>query len=493
MRPVDTRDGRSNGWKQVIDLWMGRATSRDGALQLLHLIDFICNWARDVFRFDILCCLAGGKENLRYATLTYASRYSTQEPPHESEMSGQVGPGPRTNTDQNSEADTAGFTETASLGNLVLDDAIMEDQPVPVRDDGIGSSGSTHPLLRWANPSPYQAAWTRHATIRHSNMSLFRYSHLALPEDSRALVQCLQQVSGSSPDSIRDMALHLMTSFLDRTGAMTTTLNHILQLKREWLKQSGDVKAGPDSPVRALFSFRTCVRTVDWQIVRELCCISCTQQAAQELGKIAGMGYERLRVLTWSSTDMHPFSSSDFDSLRSLTGIDSATAAINSTVLYLAIQARDGGCQWISQDASESIPKSFALLSPSVSGIGTLGSLVDADAVLREVLVKPLPKDLPGRLGPPLPANRGAILLCKGRHWPETTLQWCLMVLKELDFEDNRELAKSLARAKSKADCYTFAFAGSYNEAGTPTNVPIDPSGDGRFLGMWLEHLSSGN
>ena len=482
--------------KQVIDLWMGRATSRDGALQLLHIIDFICNWARDVFRLEILHCLAGGRENFRLASPTYASRFSTQEPRHESPMGNQGDPGAHANTDADSDADTVGLTETSSLRNLMLDDAIMEDQPAPVGDEGVESYENTtsHPLLRWVNASPYQAPWTRHATIRHSNMSLFMFSHLPLPEDSDTLVEFLQQVSGMRAGSIGDIALGLISSFLDCTSAMTTTSNRILQLRNEWLKEGSGVAAGSESPVRALFSFRTYVRTFDWQIVRELWCISCTLQAAQRLATIAGVDFEVPRAPTRWSTDMHLFPSSIFNSLHSLTRKDSATAAINSTVLYLAIHEREKGqyrCQWISSDASESTMKSFSLLSPSVCCRGTLASLMDNGTALMEVLEKPLPKDLKHCLGPQLSASQGAILLCKGRHWPEIAPRWCLMVLNELDFEDNRELGRSLIQAKDKGDYYTFAFASWHDKAGEPTKELIDHSVDGRFLDRWIDHLSS--
>jgi hypothetical protein len=482
--------------KQVIDLWMGRVTSRDGALQLLHIIDFICDWARNIFRFEILCCLAGGRENLRHASPTYASRFSTQEPRHGSPTGSEGSPGTHSDTDPDSDTDTAGWTETASLGTLTLDDTVMEDPPAPIGDQGIESHENTtsHPLLKWANTPLHQAPWTRHATIRHSNMSLFVFSHLPLPEDPDTLMECLQQVSGQGAESIGDIARDLISSFLDHTGAMTTTLNRILQLKNEWLKEGNDVTTGSESPVRALFSFRTCVRSFDWQIVRELWCISCTLLAVQELATIAKSDFEVLRAPTRWSTDMHLFSSSVFSSLHSLTQKDSARAAINSTVLYLAIHVKECGqhcCQWISRDASESISKSFSLLSPSVCCHGTLASLVGKGTALMEVLEKPLPIDLKHRLGPQLSASGGEILLCKGRHWPETAPKWCLMVLNELDFGDNRELGRSLTRAKDKGEYYTFAFHGSHDEVGEPTKELIDHSVDGRFLDMWIDHLSS--
>jgi hypothetical protein len=324
-------------------------------------------------------------------------------------------------------------------------------------------------------------------------MCLFRFSHLLLPEDPDKLVECLRQVSGLGAESIGDIARGLISSFLGHTGAMATTSNRILQLKNEWLKEGNDVTAGSESPVRALFSFRTYVR-FDWQIVRELWCISCTLQAVQGLATIADIHVEVLRAPTRWSTDMHLFSSSVFSSLQSLTGKDSATAAINSTVLYLAIHVREGGqhrCQWISCDDSDSITKSFSLLSRSVCFRGTLGPLMDKGTALMEVLEKPLPIDLKHCLGPQLSASGGEILLCKGRHWPETAPKWCLMVLNELDFGDNRELRRSLARAKDKREFHTFAFHGSHDESGEPTKELIDQSVDGRFLDMWIDHLSS--
>ena len=246
--------------------------------------------------------------------------------------------------------------------------------------------------------------------------------------------------------------------------------------------------------VRASFSFSMWVRSSDWQIVRDLWCISCTLQAVQGLATIADIDFEVLRAPTRWSTDMHLLSSSVFSPLHSLTQKDSARAAINSTVLYLSVHVEECGqhlCQWASRDAPGSISKPFSLLSPSVCCHGTLALLVDKGTALMEVLEKPLPIGLKHRLGPQLLVSGDEILLCKGRHWPETASKWCLMVLNELDFGDNRELGRSLTRAKDKGEYYTFAFHGSHDEAGEPTKELIDHSVDGRFLDMWIDHLSS--
>jgi hypothetical protein len=474
--------------KQVIDLWMGRTTSRDGALQLFHLIDLICDWARDIFRYEILRCLAGGREDFRHASPTYASRLSTQGSRHESPLSNRAVSGMRTNTGSDSDTDTIGPPETASLDNLVLDDTVMEDRSAPMEDQEVSSheNAMVHPLLKWANPSPNLAPWTRHATIRHSNMVLFQFSHLSIPEDQETLLECLEQQSDRGDGSIGDIAGSLISRFLGH-AAMTTTPRQILHLKNEWFKKGNDVTTGSESPLRAIFIFRTFIRISDWQIVRELWCISCTLQAIQNLAAIASVDFDAIPARSRWCSDMHPFSSSDFRLIHSLAGKVSATAAINSTELHLENHVMDSGksrCLWVSRAPSEDIEKTFSL-SP-----GDCCFPVDNESSLMEVLEKPLPIDFERRLDTGLVrASGGEILLRKGEHWSETTPKWCLLVLDELDFEDERELGRSLARAKDTGEYYTFFLKDSGSTWEKPIQEPIDQDTDSSFLDMWVNEL----
>jgi hypothetical protein len=41
--------------QRIIDLWDGRITSSDGALQLLLIVDYVFDWARDIYREAIIC------------------------------------------------------------------------------------------------------------------------------------------------------------------------------------------------------------------------------------------------------------------------------------------------------------------------------------------------------------------------------------------------------------------------------------------------------
>ena len=39
--------------QNILDLWTGRLDTKDGALQILLLVDYIFDWARDIYRHGI--------------------------------------------------------------------------------------------------------------------------------------------------------------------------------------------------------------------------------------------------------------------------------------------------------------------------------------------------------------------------------------------------------------------------------------------------------
>ena len=40
--------------QRVVNIWSGSITTRNGALQLLLLVDYVFDWARDIYREDII-------------------------------------------------------------------------------------------------------------------------------------------------------------------------------------------------------------------------------------------------------------------------------------------------------------------------------------------------------------------------------------------------------------------------------------------------------
>lgn len=485
---------------------MGRTTSLDGALQLLLIVDLICEWARDIFRFEISICLAGGKENLRKDNLrhtspaaTYASRFSTQEPQYEGTTNTSVHGGVYSPQILETDIDTVDIVETASITSLTLEDSmlevdeIMESHPAAAKGESIESYGDvvSHPLLRWAIISPIDVPWTVHATIRHSNMCLFAFSHLSLPKDLESLVAYLRQASSLGLGSTRTIAMSLVASLTDHLMVRNTTVDRILQLKNDWLRESESAFNDSNCLLRALFVFRTYIRTSDWQIVRELWCISCTTQTVHNLAKIAGFSIDSLQIRMQQSAKEHPLPPSDFEALRILTGNDAASAAINSKVLYHCVVSSGGqtgpfGCPWESRPVSEDMKRTFSLLAPSVCYQERTISYLDRGTALMEVLKKPSPKNLWYHLGPEIPARRGAILLHKGPHWPQTTPSWCLMILDELELEKSEELAQ---RLWTQENYQAFASAPWHDATGEPRLATIRDSGDVEFLEAWMRDL----
>ena len=268
-------------------------------------------------------------------------------------------------------------------------------------------------------------------------------------------------------------------------------MERILQLKNDWLREGESASNVSEFPVRALFVFRTYVRTSDWQLVRELWCISCTAQTVHTLAKVAGFGINALRTRMQQSAKEYPLPASDFEALRGLTGSDAASAAINSKVLYHCVASPGGktggfGCPWESRLASEDMKRSFSLLAPSVCFRERTASCLDRGTALMEVLKKPSPKKLSDHLGPEIPARRGAILLQKGQHWAQTTPSWCLMILDELELEEGEELAR---RIGAQENYQAFAFAPWHEETGKPVQKPAGYSGDEEFLDTWMKDL----
>lgn len=490
---------------------MGRTTSLDGALQLLLIVDLICEWARDDFRFEISCCLAGGKDNLRRDNLrrdnlrdgspaaTYRSRFSTQEPQQEGTTNSLTHGGVCFSPIPESEMDFFDFGETASMTSLTLEDSMMEvdgmmeSHPALLRDERIElyEDFVSHPLLKWARISPTDVAWTAHATIRHSNMCLFAFSHLSLPQDPESLVECLRQASSLGVGSARTIAMSLVVSLTDPSLVRNTTMERILQLKNDWLREGESASNVSEFPVSALFVFRTHIRTSDWQLVRELWCISCTAQTLHTLAKVAGFAINALRTRMQQSANEDPLPASDFEALRGLTGSDAASAAINSKVLYHCVASPGGkksdfDCTWESRLASEDVKRSFSLLAPSVCFRGRTASRLDRGTALMEVLKKPSPKKLLDHLGPEIPARRGAILLRKGQHWAPTTPTWCLMILDELELEESEELERRIGAQEKYQE---FDFAPSHDEAGKPIQKTVGYREDEEFLDTWMQDL----
>lgn len=462
--------------KQIYDLWMGRITSKEGALQLLLIIDYIAECARQKHRFDILCCLAGGREQVLGAdnmSDTYKDRLSTVSVFN----SGSVG-----------------RTYPSDLGNCQTEqDAVMEDvgmMPL-TKNRQVREKIGAHHFLRWLRVPVAPHYQSQPYTIRHANMVMFSFSHLSIPSDKILLERLLVSIYQPHTAPIQEIASSLLSNFQDqREGVVVTTRQRVDLLKSEWLKLSPATTAFTETVVRALFSVRTFVRNDDWQIERELLCISCSRKAAQVLASIAGAGAEALRISTEWAAETLEFPSSSFAELRSITGRHSATAAINNRVFRLMQSSKHDGYQWVPRSEVNESTRWCFLWSCGIRMDKLPSASINRQVnKAMEVLGTPrLPKNIKN-LVQTLPLLEGSAALLRRilvEGDKSSISVYCLMVFKQVDFYDAQAIREIIDEVKARGMSHTVVLGCPSIDSIEACKEPIDADLHGSVLDQWI-------
>lgn len=142
---------------------------------------------------------------------------------------------------------------------------------------GSTSQNDCHHLLRFSTIHNGSTHWSGHATIQHSNLVLFSFRHFAVPEDRMALEACLDSfgMGGIGP------AARYLSGLLDTRNAVVSTMNAISLLENLWTRDNPQPFAENHFPIRARILFHTFFQPNDWQIVRELSCVTSSERAAK--------------------------------------------------------------------------------------------------------------------------------------------------------------------------------------------------------------------
>lgn len=188
----------------IYDLWMRGTTSLDGALQLLLIIDWICDWAKEVYRYEVLCCLAGGARNIRAgSTATYGSRSTTLEPQSQpDDVAGESATviAPQGDLDDDN---IANLTDEASNIVLIPEDSVMEDDVDTEHDQlDLLHDRSGHVLMKWAETNSHSLAppWMSDTERLSHNSPLMAQAHAqALAQDGVVLLRIGPHWPGSTP------------------------------------------------------------------------------------------------------------------------------------------------------------------------------------------------------------------------------------------------------------------------------------------------------
>lgn len=258
--------------QQIFDLWHGSVLFPEGALQLLLIIDYLYDWACEIYRISVIECLTGGGQNLLNSRLSPTGT-DTSSLAGDTELIALRAMSLPSRSSLVPELSNDEITGSASISSPTF----PEIEPL-VQVDPTTFSGKEdiHFWRRWATTEQNQRPWSRKATIRHSNRVELNSLQVAMPEEIHLLQTCLDSCFPGL--STRDTARKLLISLQDDNLAVTTSVKNTF-----W--EGNQVKESIIE-VRALVYFRSGLRPEDWQITRHLLCILCSEKAMEGLARI---------------------------------------------------------------------------------------------------------------------------------------------------------------------------------------------------------------
>ncbi|KIW40797.1 uncharacterized protein PV06_07970 [Exophiala oligosperma] len=451
---------------QLFDLWHGSILHEDGAFQLLLILDYLCDWASDVYRPSILACLAGGRTNLRQVRLSPSGTEAS------SQMS-EIGISNFPDISLPLRSSTAPEQAHAELvGDLDADkETILQRhrQPDPASSSATENALDTHQWRKWEEADPDEHPWAAHATIRHSNVVQYSYWQLILPVDKKVLENCLEVVFPKI--SAEEAARQLVNTMCDTN----------MTVKTRWKFDAKQMPPG-ESPgveilVRALVYAQCALKPENWRITRRLSCILCSQRALQQLAEIAhvvlpptglvddeiGSGINCQQVLQ------------AIDKLKLCSGQKSAGLAMFRRQLCLRAthKVSDGfeELEWFAFSHQSSatnvgtIKTTRKLASviastffgrkrhPTVAPV--LAPYVEAESTLHILPTDHEMDNLARREADALRFKSPGILIKKPTTWPGKTPEFCLLVTEEnVDFEDEVRLGEMIEEAQAADEVF---------------------------------------
>ena len=463
--------------QQIFDLWHGTVLFPEGALQLLLIIDYLCDWASEVYRMSVIRCLTGGSEN------PFNSRLS----PSGTDTSSLVG-----------DADTIAQRAMSLPSRSSLPPELMNDEMMELVDNNSTEFAEIEPLVRinpamlsdrpdiyswqrWTMTEKDPRPWVQKATIRHSNLVEFSYLQVTMPEEIHILQTCLDLCF---PDlSVKDAARKLLTSLQDDNMAVTTSVKATSwqgnQLKESTLE------------VRALVYFRSVLKGDDWQITRQMLCILCSEKAVEGLAQIAELS--PLINGSWVKGD-------DTQCKRFLQAINSLNLIGGTRSVGLALVRRQLSLRAVS-DSSGSFIFEWNKFSPErddgVTGDELCGimshTLKRKDVFIPDLLTPyikkkwcsytvPVGSDQEGPLAMALeiPNFRAQGILIKKPKigWAESAQDFCFLIINgNVRFDEETKLGQLLEECSKKRDVFTVEKNAAYD------------NGDRAFIDLWVRIL----
>lgn len=275
--------------QRVVDLWDGRITSNEGALRLLLIVDYIFDWARDIYREAIIGELRTLSAN--------------------------------NNTSLGNDSDIFSIVDRVAFWPQGTDtDAIIG----PYEAEAMNTTGIQDRLQAFDSP---------HGVVRNARYIQSRLIALHITEDNLyLLIQSMQ-----TPEKAREAAGTILKCLKDCWRVTAEALDRIELM---WTGKDRE-NANLYSPDKVFFVAVTIAAYLSptWEQTRELCYLAVSEAVIDVLIEHAALKNSK----KWDPSDF-PYIESDklvrkFEAFRSITIQDNLIAAISraclSTTLYV--------------------------------------------------------------------------------------------------------------------------------------------------------------
>ncbi|KIW19326.1 hypothetical protein PV08_03620 [Exophiala spinifera] len=435
---------------RLFDLWHGSMLHEDGAFQLLLIIDYLCDWACDVYRQNILACLAGGRARLKGMRLSPSGTEVSSSQRSDRDMSNLRG------ISLPLRSSTApDFGPTATVGDLFA--AEVGNSPTHALPDCAVSLMSTtntvdaHQWRNWEEADPHQYPWATLATIRHSNVVKYSNLQLTLPAGKKELEMCLDAIFPEM--RAEEAAGRLLRTMCDDTMTIKTCWN-------SGTRRMGE-ETEPDIPVRAFVYAQCALNPESWHVTRRLLLILCCERALQHLAAIAHVALPA-RVVddsVDSNVSCHQVLQA-VDNLKLCTGGPSAGLAIFRRQLFLRATVNTCGheeLEWVHLSHPPtngpttwelgSILPNFSKKQEVMAPI--LTPYIQAESALQIIPTFHKMTNLAKKEVDIFRFKSPGILIKKPTTWPGKTPEFCLLVTEQnIHFDDKVRLGDMIEEAK---------------------------------------------
>ncbi|KAL2824857.1 hypothetical protein BDW59DRAFT_146802 [Aspergillus cavernicola] len=280
---------------RIIDLWHGSILRHDSALQLLLVIDLLCDWARDIFMERIMSCLRE-RAGPDYPGLLSQSSVEVlapiQSPPSDSPPTP-----PRATTEPGSIPPPAQsvYTTPEIVVKSEMEDVLMDAVPhISTEDTSTPKPSTPNPPIQ-PSLAPSEEPedgnivpdhWPEHIALRSDLDVQLRFRSLSLPESAHDLSLLLTAIDGEA--KIAQTGRKLLDLF-NLTDPFITKPDYLAKIAGAWGKREPPFRPNGMPLLYACLHWRATFDYVDWVLMKEFACITASQVAIAALARISNV------------------------------------------------------------------------------------------------------------------------------------------------------------------------------------------------------------